>query len=257
MGQLVSSLYTPRVEQARKRFHSGIAAELRDPEMDATRFELFLIQYCSRGVRMTEPVESWIYRAGERCDALGLQALGRTLMQHARHEANHHLMMIDDTRTLVGRWNERKSPALDADTLLAAPPTQGTDAYVDLHERVIVGPTPYAQLGIEYEIEGLSVSWAPGLMDQAKRLLGTEITSGLSFLVEHVEIDVGHTNLNESQLEKLLDQHPEFADALGQAGSAALDAYGAYLTDCLAAATELARPTVRRTEQGREASLHS
>jgi hypothetical protein len=73
MGQLVSSLYTPRVEQARKRFHSGIAATLRDPEMDATRFELFLIQYCSRGVRMTEPVESWIYRAGERCDAIGLR----------------------------------------------------------------------------------------------------------------------------------------------------------------------------------------
>ena len=72
MGKLVSSLYTPRVREARQRFESGIAATLRDPGMDPARFELFLIQYCSRGVRMTEPVESWIFRVGQRCEALGL-----------------------------------------------------------------------------------------------------------------------------------------------------------------------------------------
>jgi hypothetical protein len=257
MGQLVSSLYTPRVREARMRFESGIAATLRDPEMDPARFELFLIQYCSRGVRMTEPVESWIFRAGQRCESIGLSALGRTLQQHARHEAGHHLMFIEDTRTLVKSWNERRTPALDADTLLAAAPSRGTDYYVELHERVIAGPTPYAQLGIEYEIEGLSVSWAPGLMEQAKRLLGAEVMAGMSFLVEHAEVDIGHTNLNESQMEKLLDQHPEFAEACARAGSEALDAYGQYLSDCLAAASELARPSGRRAEAVGSASAHS
>lgn len=256
MGQLVSSLYTPRVQEARQRFESGIAATLNDPSMDPARFELFLIQYCSRGVRMTEPVESWIFRAGERCEAIGLTALGRTLQQHARHEAGHHLMFIEDTRTLVQRWNERRTPALDADALLAVAPSRGTDAYVELHERVIAGATPYAQLGIEYEIEGLSVSWAPGLLQQAKRVLGDEIMAGMSFLAEHAEVDVGHTKLNESQLEKLLEKHPDFAEAVAKAGSEALDAYGAYLTDCLAAASDLGRPA-RRAEAASRASAHS
>jgi hypothetical protein len=238
MGQLVSSLYTPHVVDARERFRSGIAAELGSPRMDAERFELFLIEFCARGVRMTEPVESWIYRAGQRCQAVGLTPLGRTLMQHSQHEAGHHLMMIEDTRVLVQRWNARHTPWLDVEELLAARERAGTRAYIDLHERVIESAAPYCQLGIEYEIEGLSVSWAPQLMQQAKRLLGAEIVQGMSFLVEHVEIDVGHTNLNESQLEKLLQLHPEFAEPLARAGSDALAAYGAFLTDCLAAAGE-------------------
>lgn len=257
MGQLVSSLYTPHVVDARERFRSGIAAELGSEEMDAERFELFLIEFCSRGVRMTEPVESWIYRAGERCQAVGLAALGRTLMQHSRHEAGHHLMMIEDTRVLVQGWNARHTPPLDVDELLEARERAGTRAYIDLHERVIASAAPYCQLGIEYEIEGLSVSWAPQLMQQAKRLLGASVVQGLSFLVEHVEIDVGHTNLNESQLEKLLQSQPGFAEPLARAGSEALAAYGAFLTDCLAAAGERLSATRGRRPAASKAGLRA
>src|SRR5262249_47495308 len=118
MRNLVSQLYLPGILEARARFARGAGAALLDPNMDPTLPELFLIHFCARGVQMTEPVESWIRRAGERCRALGAERLGRALVRHARHEANHHLMMIADTHHLVASWNQRNGPQIDAAALL-------------------------------------------------------------------------------------------------------------------------------------------
>jgi hypothetical protein len=232
-NERVEKFYLPRIAAPRQKLASTIGARLTALEMAPELLERFLIEFCATGVHMTEPVEGWIRRAGGRCIQVGLPALGRSLEKHAEHEANHHLMMIADTRHLVACWNARRSPKLDADALLQKGSTPATRAYIKLHEDVIASSTPFGQLAIEYEIEGLSTTLGPPLMDQCKRLLGPAIIQGLSFLAEHIEVDQGHTLFNERQLEKLLTEHASFVDPLVRAGAAALEAYGNFLTECL------------------------
>ena len=234
MTDAVSSLYERHVLPARTRLRSDVTNALLDPKMDPARLEFFLIHYCARAVPMTEPVEGWIRRAGERCEELGLVRLGRSLRMHARHEANHHLMLIEDVHRLVEDWNQKRDSALDVDALLHVPPTPAIRAYVRLHEDVIAGPAPFCQLAIEYEIEGLSVNVGPDFIKQCARLLGPAFLQKLSFLTEHVSIDVGHTKFNHVQLERLLAGAPSFALLLGQTGNRALEAYGAFLAECFA-----------------------
>jgi hypothetical protein len=232
---LVKTSYEPLVSAARTRFTGGEAlASMLAPGVAPERLELFFIHFCAFGVQMTEPVDGWIRRAGDRCTALGLGDLGRSLIAHAKHEAGHHLMMIADTRKLVAGWNERRSLRLDAEELLALPATPGVARYAALHEQVIAGSAPQGQLAIEYEIERLSVTAGPAVLGQCATVLGREALAGLSFLEEHVAVDAGHTKFNEVQLERLLTEHPDFAAPLGAAGSGALDAYAAFLADCVA-----------------------
>jgi hypothetical protein len=233
-GSTSLEAYESRVTIARDRFDQSpaVRALFQDP-IDAVTLEAFLISFAIVGVRMTEPVEGWIRRAGERCGELGLEHLAKALAAHAHQEADHHLLMLADARLLVVRWNKTRKPELDVDVLLNVPPTSGVAAYMSLHERVISGPTPYGQLAIEYEIEMLSVNYGPRLLERCAGLLGEGILEGLSFLSEHVALDAGHTNFNRVQLGRLLDEQPGFLDGLVAAGSEALDAYAMFLSDCL------------------------
>lgn len=237
MSNIVNELYTPHVSAARSQLETdpGIRT-LLDPAIDPVLLERYLITYNASGVHMTEPVEGWIRRAGERCIAVGLPKIGRSLVIHARHEAGHQLMMIADTRHLVARWNDRREPRLDAERLLAAPPLRTAREYIKLHEDTIAGPMPFGQVAIEFEIERLSLSILSMFVERWKHVLGPEIIRGLSFLEEHVELDVGHTQLNEKMMERLLKARPEAAPALGKIGSEALTVYIAFLNECLASA---------------------
>ncbi len=185
---------------------------------------------------MTEPVEGWIRRAGERCVEVGLQDVGRSLIMHARHEAGHHLMMIKDAEHLVERWNAKHPDKLDAAHMIAGASLRSVKDYVKLHEDTIASDMPFGQVAIEFEIESLSTTLLSELVDNCKRVLGMEIVGGLSFLEEHVEIDVGHTQLNQKIMGRLLTARPESAEALGRTGSLALDIYGSFLNECLAIA---------------------
>ena len=109
-------------------------------------------------------------------------------------------------------------------------------AYVELHERTIAGPTPFAQVAIEYEIERLSVGVGPQLLTAVASVCGPERVARLTFLEHHIELDAGHTAFNRRQLGQFLTSHPDAAAALGAAGSAALDAYLEFLSDCWVAA---------------------
>lgn len=228
------SQYEQKLQPARSRFGALPAVQMllsngTDPQL----MEAFLLHFCALGVGMTERVESWIRRAGERCVEVGLTDLGRALVAHARAEAGHDQLMVDDTRALVARWNARRTPRLDADELLALSPTSSVQGYRQLHEDVISGPAPYAQIAIEFEIEMLSTTVGPDLLDNCVRLLGEDILRDLTFITEHVELDVGHTAFNRRQLGGLLDEHPDFLPALVDTGSRALDAYGGFLSDCV------------------------
>ena len=234
-GATLVEEYEAGLAIARERFdhHPAVRALFYDPIEPAT-MEAFLIAFAIVGVRMTEPVEGWIRRAGRRCGELGLERLARALEGHAHQEADHHLLMLADARLLVERWNQAGMPELNVDALLDVPPTPGVTAYVRLHEGLISGPTPYGQLAIEYEIEMLSVNYGPLLIERCAALLGDGILEGLSFLRDHVELDAGHTNFNRAQLGRLLEEHPGFLPGLVAAGSEALDAYAMFFGDCLA-----------------------
>src|SRR5438034_2576266 len=164
--------YEQRVQHARSLFKgSTIVNTLR--ATDDELLELFLINFCAFGVGMTELVEGWIRRAGERCEAIGLTDLGHALKMHAKHEANHHLMMIEDTKSLTAFWNERrKGERLSAEKLLARPIPAGVAQYQKLHEDIIGSTTPYKQIAVEYEIELLSVSYGPELIGHCAQKLG-------------------------------------------------------------------------------------
>lgn len=231
--------YEVGVERARARFaeESGIATLLA-PDIDPLLLEQFFIHFCSRGVALTEPVEGWLIRSGQRCEEVGFVELGRALRSHAKAEAGHHLMMIRDTHALAARWNARHSPLIDAEQLLSQPPTPGGQMYRKLHEDTIASNTPFAQIALEYEMEMLPVKYGPPLIAQCKRLLGADILACLSFIDEHITLDVGHTQFNTRQLERVLDDHPECVESFVRAGSQVLRAYATFMHDCLCLAQD-------------------
>jgi hypothetical protein len=234
------SRYERELTPARQRFASESAlGEVMRPDVNPQLLEAFLIHFCAFGVGMTEPVEAWIRRAGERCEALGAVDLGRALVKHAKHEAGHHEMMIADTYRLVERWNAHRSPRVNADELLAQHPPHGVKLYQQLHEDVISGDTPYGQVAIEYEIEALSERHGKPLLQHCAALLGKDALAGLSFLEEHVAVDVGHTKFNARQLDAFLTERPDALAPLVDAGTGALATYAAFLGDCLQAAQQL------------------
>jgi hypothetical protein len=231
---LVAELYEARVRGARERFaHSDVVQKLTSSETSPATLDRFLIHFCAQGVHMTEPVEAWIKRAGERCIEIGFADLGSSLVRHAAHEAGHHEMMIADTISLVGRWNATQDTELSAREILDRKPSPGVDAYRALHESTIASAAPFGQLGIEYEIERLSVTVGPVLLGNIAAICGPGRIELLSFLTEHVEVDAGHTVLNRRLLNDFLDQKPDAAEQLGEAGCAALDSYAQFLSDCL------------------------
>ncbi len=231
--------YERCMEPARSRFSaSPTLATLTAPDIEPLLLELFLLHFASMGFRMTEPVEGWIRRAAQRCEDLGDAELGRGLRGHAAAEAGHHLMMVRDAHALTARVNSRYSKALAAEQFLAAGPGPGAARYVDVHESVIGGSTPFAQVALEYEIEMLPVRYGPTMVTAWVTCLGPEILECLSFITEHIELDVGHTKFNARQVERLLARDSGALPTLVTAGTDVLEAYGQFLTDCLQLARE-------------------
>ena len=120
-----------------------------------------IIQFSSHAVRIVEPVEGWIKRAASRCEAIGLTSLGRSLKGHAASEAGHHLMLISDTHALVNRWNEVYSPQLDATFLLDREPTPGANRYIAIHETIVGGDRPFAQVRSNMKSSSFPLRSAP------------------------------------------------------------------------------------------------
>ncbi len=236
--QSVFAEYERQMEPARRRFaDSPTLATLTRADIDPLLLELFLLNFAAMGVRMTEPVEGWILRAAQRCQALGDEDLGRALRGHAAAEAGHHLMMIRDTHSLTARLKALYGLSLDARQLLCAPPGRGAIRYIGVHEAVIGGSAPFAQVALEYEIEMLPVRYGPPLVAAWVARLGPDILPCLTFITEHIELDVGHTKFNSRQLERLLERNPAALPTLVAAGADVLEAYAGFLTDCLEAAT--------------------
>src|ERR1700677_3974306 len=241
--------YNQLLAPARERFDTSVGVNAIRSINDPLMLESFLLYFCAIGAQMTEPVERWIRRAADRCAVLGFSEVAEALTRHARAEAGHHLMMIDDLRSLAGHWNLRHTPPVDAEELLRLPPSYGASSYCLVHEENIAGNTPYAQIAIEYEIEQLPLRYGGLFVARCLEIFGPEMLSSLSFVTEHIDLDIGHTHFNAQQLSKLIDLLPDSLPSLVAAGSAALDAYAQFLTDCVELAESHSRVSRKRSEK--------
>lgn len=225
--------YEAELKDSRQRFIDDPAiSPLFSPECEDRLFARWMLRYNAHGIHMTHDVERWISSAGERCGELGMDQLEKALKAHSRAEAGHDRMMVADTHAIANWWRERYGEPVDADGLLARPPLATAAFYARFHEQVIAGPTPFAQLAIEYEIERLSVTIGPVLLATCERVFHPD-ASCYSFLAEHVELDAGHTAFNQRQLGGVLAASPGALSTMIETGKAALASYAAFMAECL------------------------
>jgi len=236
MPSLSLERYNRALAAVRERFDANPALNAMRANNDPRLLELFLLYFSAIGAQMTQPVEGWIRRAASRCAELGFEALAKALNQHAQAESGHHLMMIADVHSLVNHWNSRHSRSINADALITQVSSDGARSYCEVHERSIAGNTPFAQIAIEYEIEQLPLRYGSFFLARCFEVFGPEILPSLSFVSAHIGLDVGHTHFNECELAKLIDSTPDSLPALVAAGTAALDTYAEFLSDCVALA---------------------
>ena len=79
-----------------------------DTRLQADLLHIFLVYFSALGLGMSELVQSWIRRAGERCHEIGLSEIGSALIRHAKQEAGHHHLMTDNVHILAQHWNQRR-----------------------------------------------------------------------------------------------------------------------------------------------------
>ena len=232
--ELLKMQYEPHALPARTLLDTDPAlCRLMDPSIQPAVLERFLIEWMARAVYMTEPVDGWIRRTGQRCIELGMEKLGKQLITHAKSETGHHLMTLEDARVLVEHWNARYSPQLSMEELVAQAPTGSMREYRQIHDEAIEGPYPVGQIAIEREVGYLAVYFGPRLVKQVETVLGQEVAGKLTFLNEHVAVDVGHTLLNEKMLEEAITRSPEQGRIYAETGARAMTAYIHFLGECL------------------------
>jgi hypothetical protein len=226
--------YHHALTDVREKFSTeSVFRRICDNHLEPEILELFWICYCSIGVGMTEPVEGWIRRSGERCLKLGWSQLGQSMISDAKQEAGHHLLMVADTKSLIARWNQHHVTQLETEKFLTQTYPESVAAYTKLHEDVISGPEPFSQIAIEFEIESLAVQYGSGLIEVSTKNLGEDFKGSLSFMQTHVTLDVEHSKESEIKLKNFIEQYPESLESLTQAGNSALEIYSQFLDDCL------------------------
>ena len=233
---LVHSVYGPQVQPFRLALSQHPVWRFLD-RPDPVILELFLIQYCALGSAMTEPVEGWLRRAGERCHELGWPEVGAFFTSQANREKEHHLPFLHDTRWLVERWNKKHDRQLNVDRLLSQSLPGSVLAYRALHEATISGDAPYCILAIEFEIDRLSLIYGAAAIPKIVKARGPRTINGFRFLEGRVKEGSWHTPLNEAQLNQVLHNIPSAVTVLTETAVRALKAYGEYLKHCLTAAT--------------------
>lgn len=235
LNQYEAALSVPRAE-----LNSSIQQMLA--KCDAKTLGWFLIYFCSHGVAMTQPVELWIRRAGERCLALRYTELGDELLKHSKQESNHHIMMIRDATALIHWWNRKHDLKLLPEDFIKLTSCKSAVPYETVHEKYIESDTPYGQLAIEYEIEKISIVHGPILIKQCIQNYGIGILMKLGFIRHHVKLDFWHTRWNQEMLTRLLKQHPDTLEHLIAAGTEAIRAYQAFFLDISELALSSALP---------------
>lgn len=175
--------YNQDVHPIRTWFMNQPGVRFFESALDQQQLHLFLMIWSYQSIQMTKNVEDWIKRAGQSCQQKGYSAIGQHLINHAKAEADHDQMLVEDSKTLIELWNQ-KYPIVISEHYLAqlSEKFQSGKAYYQLHEDVISSTTPFCQVAIEYEIERLSVVFAPRWIDNVRYGLGLDFIQALTFL---------------------------------------------------------------------------
>jgi len=234
---LLKELYEPYVLPARARLSTdGVMRRLGDASLEPHVLERFFLQYHALGVYMTEPLDGWVRREGQRCLLQGLDSLGKGLLAHARQEAQQHVMMTDDLRLLVRRWNLRRPSPLHSERLLAQFPTDAMRDWRLLVEDTLTGEQPGAQIALAYEVGHFIQSVGPVLLAHVARGLGREAIDGLTYLKENAQPATGRAITQARMMEELLRTMPENAQVLAELGAEVINIHLRFLEDCLQSA---------------------
>ena len=236
--------YHDGMSKYRAEFHEKNAFGPLLKSDDKREILSFFIYFSGLGIKMTEPVEDWIERAGKKCKEIGLEKIGKKLERHAAQEAGHHNMMIEDLEALSLYWNEFNSVKIQPDEVRKIT-TDGILKYGQVHEDTIENK-PFGQVSIEYEIELLSLKYGSDIVNHFRKKLGWESSKGLSFLEDHIELDVGHTKFNEKLLNDVLTLNSGYLDDLIISGNEALSSYCLFTNNCL----EFAKDLCSKAEKG-------
>lgn len=230
--------YEKRMIEQRNRFAANTSFKQIIESTDEKQIIAFFIFFSGLGVEMTKPVESWIKRAGQACVAKGFTQVGNLLVKHSVEEASHHLMLIKDLDVLTTLWNQKCKLPVNKDAILNDTDTQGVNDYKTVHEDTIKN-APWGQVAIEYEIENLSLVYGTRLVEKYQKTVNKTSSKGITFLKDHVKLDVGHTEFNRNLISTVLKEIPNSLETLVKSGTQALEAYCQFSNDCFEKASRL------------------
>lgn len=233
--------YQKGAELVRQKFASKeIVKELFERQVNPKLLKLFMIHWNALNAGLTEPIPMYLKRAGERCQNMGLGFMADFFYEHEHEEDGHEDWAIDDVKELVSLWNkEEPNHKLDAKNLLAKKISPTVKRYHELHEQIIEGGSPWAELAIDVEIELIATTYGPVLVRKWIDCMGQESLSKVSFLDKHVSADVGHTKTNFQIVDRFISEHPESVNVLLKTASDVLNIYADYLEEAMAYAREV------------------
>ncbi len=227
--------YQKRCQLARQEFaQRPVVKEIFTEEVEPKLLELFMIHWSALSAGLTEPIPVYLERAGERCKNMGFQEMAEFFYEHEEEEDGHDNWAMEDVEKLVPIWN-RKNPnlSLDARKLLANKFSPAVKRYHKLHEEVIEGNSPWAELAIDVEIELFSATYGPILVKKWVDCMGEDSLSNISFLHKHVLADVGHSEANFEVVDKFISKNPQSINTLVGTATKALNSYADFLEDAM------------------------
>lgn len=233
--QIYQNEYQRRCKTARKEFASRtVVKEVFTEGIEPKLLKLFMIYWSALSAGISEPIPAYFNRAAERCKKEGFEEMVEIFSEHGKEEEGHDAWATSDVQKLVEIWNkEEPNFQLDAKELLDNRMSPAVKRYHKLHEHVIEGDSPWAELAIGLEIELIATTYGPILLKNWVNCMGQDSLPSISFLHEHVRADVGHTETNFEVVHKLLAQHPEYTDTLVKTAGDALNSYADFLNDAL------------------------
>ncbi len=227
--------YQQRAELARQEFASRpIVKEIFVEKVEPKLFKLFMIHWSALSAGISQPIPEYFNYAAERCKNEGFGEMAEVFSEHGQEEDGHENWATTDVQKLVEIWNqEEPNYPLDAQKLLAQRMSPAVKRYHKLHEDVIKGDYPWAELAIGLEIELIATTYGPILLERCVEIMGKESIANISFLDKHVTADVGHTETNFEVVDKFICDHPESKDILVKTAGDALNSYADFLEDAM------------------------
>ena len=216
--------------------------ELVDPATPAARLHAFLIQWTTLSLQLQEPTEQIFVEASRRCEDLGRSQLSLTMLRLAADSIARYRLVANDTRVLVGLWNERQNkrrlPTLNLTQVLTQ---QHSAAVRDLHQlqRTLASSArPWTVLASIFEAEAMLASVAPRVASHAEAMIGPEVKRGMRCVEDIARL--AHSGRLPTTMAELLRGDPDTLELSVDTGVHTLQLYQRFLGECSVAATNLA-----------------